>query len=294
MALDLNMTKVSRDVFPSLVAGLGPVLDCCRKVENNPSGKTVSVKVWATPTARKFDQSTANYTTDAVNNTSIDVTTGEIYHIAKINHLVANETDVDLSSYAQEIGTAIADTMFADMNALVTAAAYTGTALTSTAANFDADDMADMASALSTSRASKMGRYAILTPSYTGSLSKDNAVQAAYAFGSDSVIRRNEIPEVHGFRIHEVYDVAASGDVAALEGWFAAPEAFAVAFSPAKIQNAMFPNVSAVGTFRDAQTGITITTKMWDGNDGNYYLGGFIDFGIARGQTAALRILKSA
>lgn len=298
MALDLNMDLVSRNIFPSLLGGIGPVLDFCTGVEDNPYGKTVNVKLFSAPTAREFDQSTASYTEDAVNNTGIDVTLTELYHIAKINHLVAEQTNVDLTTYLAEIGAALADKMFAKVNALVTAASYTGTALTSTAANFDADDLADLAGALSVSRASKMNRTAVLGPLYTAALSKDNVIQAAYSFGSDSVIRRNEIPTVHGFRIQEVYDVAASGDVAALEGWVAAPEAFAVGFGVAPIQNPMFPTAAKFGSFTapigDSGKTLTITTKMWDGNDGNYRLGGFIKFGAAAGQTAALRIIKSA
>lgn len=294
MALELNMTEVSRGIFPSLTEGIGPVLECCRKVEGDPMAKTVDVKIFATPTANEFDQSTGSYTESSVDNTTISVTMTEIYHVAKINHLVIEQTPVAIEQYLQEIGTAIADKMFSKMNALVTAAAYTGTATTKLASAFDADVMADAARDLSKSRASKRNRYAILTPDYTGNLSKDNAIQAAYAFGDDSVIKRNEIMNVHGFRVHEVYDVAASGDVASLEGWFAAPEAFAVGFGPAPIQNAMFPSAARFGSFSEAKTGITIVTKMWDGNDGNYRLGGYVKFGIARGQTAALRILKSA
>ena len=114
------------------------------------------------------------------------------------------------------------------------------------------------------------------------------------AFGDDGVIKRNEIPNVHGFRLHEVSAVAASADVAALEGWFAAPEAFAVAFAPSAVSTPWAPTYAQIGTFTEATTGITMTTRIWDGNDGNVYIGGFVGFGISRGQTAALTILKSA
>lgn len=296
MALDLNMTAISRDVFPTLVADVGPILDCARAVSKDPQARTLSIPVFAAVTGREYTQSDANHVTDAANNTSISVTTTDIYHICKMNNLQAGQTPVDLvAGYLPIIGSAIAVKMFSKMNALVTAAQYTNTASTSTAANFDADDMADAARDLSIAKAAKAGRYAVLTPAYTGALSKDNAIQSAYAFGDDGVIKRNVIPSVHGFRIHEVTDVEASGDVASLKGWFAAPDAFAVAFSPAGDElTAWAPSAAARGSYTDPTTGIQVSTKIWSDNLGNVYIGGYVGFGIGRGNVASLEILKSA
>lgn len=296
MALDLNMTALSMDVFPTLVATAGPILECARSVSKDPQARTLSVPVFTAVTAREYTQSDSSHTTDSANNTSISVTTTDIYHICRMNNLQAGQTPVDLvAGYLPIIGSAIGLKMFDKMNSLVTAAAYTNTAMTSTAANFDADDMADAARDLSIAKAPKAGRYAVLGPAYTGALSKDNAIQAAYAFGDDGVIKRNVIPSVHGFRIHEVTDVAASGDVAALEGWFASPDAFAVAFSPTGDElTSWAPGAAARGSYTDPSTGITISTKVWTDNLGSVYIGGYVGFGIGRGNVGSLQILKSA
>lgn len=291
----LNMTAVSRDVFPALLTALPPILDSTVRVTKDPAAKTVSVNVFAEQTGREFTQSDASWTTDAASTTAIDVTMTEIYHVMKMNHLSAGQTAVDLvGEYLPIIGRAIGKKMFAMQNALVTAAAFTNTAITSTTANWDADDMADAATGLSVAKASKVGRYAVFEPGYYGALSKDAAIQSAYAFGDDGAIKRNEIMSVHGFRLHEVSDVAASGDVAALEGWLAAPEAFAVAFAPSAVSTPWAPTYAQIGSYTEPGLGITMTTRIWDGNDGNVYIGGFVGFGISRGQTAALTILKSA
>lgn len=290
----LNMTLVSEKVFPSLITSIGPVLDSTVRVISDPAAKTVDVNIFAEQTGREFTQATASYTTDAASTTAVSVTTTEIYHIVKMNKLSFIQTPVDVvMACLPVIGRAIGNKMFAMQNALVLAATFTNTATTSTAANFDADDVADLATSLSTAKASKVGRYAVLPPNYYGALSKDSQIQSAYAFGDDGVIKRNLIPSVHGFSIHEVSDVAASADVAALEGWFAAPEAFAVAFRPS-FESAEVPNYAQVGTYTEPTTGITMTTKIWDGMDGNFYIGGFVGFGIAAGQAPALTILKSA
>lgn len=290
----LNMTAVSQDIFPALVDTIGPVLSSTTRVETNPAAKTVSVNIFAEQSGREFTQADASYTTDSASTTAIDVTLTEIYHIVKMNKLSFIQTPVNVvQACLPVIGRAIGKKMFSMQNALVTAAAYTNVQAAITAANFDADDVADFATGLSTAKASKMGRYAVLPPNYYGALSKDNAIQAAYAFGDDGVIKRNIIQSVHGFAINEVSDVVASGDVAALEGWFAAPEAFAVGFRPS-FESALVPTYADMGLYTEPTTGITITTKIWDGNDGNFYIGGFVGFGISRGQTAALTILKSA
>lgn len=294
MALDLNMTAISQDVFPSLVASIGPVLDSAIKVSDDPAAKTVTVNIFDDVVGNEFTQSTGSYTETAVNNTGISVTMTEVYMIRKINKLAFIQTPMDvIKGLLPKIGVGIAKKMFAMQNALVTAAAYTNTALTSTAANFDADDVADLATSLDTANVPEMGRSLVVLPSYVGALSKDNTIQAAYSFGDDGVIKRNLIPSVHGFSVHKASSIAASGDVANLTGWAAGKEAFAVAFRPS-MESADVPTYAAMGSYTDPKTSITITTKIWDGNDGNYRIGGFVGFGIARGQVAALTLIKSA
>lgn len=294
MALDLNMTAISREVFPSLVSSIGPILDSAIDVTPDPFAKTVTVNIFDDVIGREFTQSTGSYTEDGVNNTGISVSLTEIYSIRKMNKLAFLQTPMNVvQGLLPKIGEGIAKKMFAMQNALVLAANYTNTGLTSTAANFDADDVVDMATELDVANVSEMGRLAVLYPTYYGALAKDNAVQAAYAFGDDGVIKRNVIQDVAGFRLHKASAIAASGDVANLKGWFAGREAFAVGFRPS-FESAEVPSYALAGSYTDPKTGITITTKIWDGNDGNYRIGGFVGFGISRGQTAALSILKSA
>ena len=289
----LNMTEVARDVFPSLVSAIGPVLKSSYRVSTDPFAKTVTVNVFGARTGAEFTQSTGSYTATAAATTSFDVVTTEVYDYMTMNKLSFLQTPVDvIRGLLPTMGDAIANKMFAMQNALVTTA-FTNTKITSTAANWDADDMADAATTLTTVKASNQGRYAVLEPAYYGALSKDNAIQAAYAFGDDGVIKRNVIPNVHGFEIAKVSSVAASGDVANLVGWLAAPEAFAVGFRPSFESNEV-PSYAMVGSYTEPTTGITITTKIWDGNDGNFHIWAGVGFGIARGQVGALSLLKSA
>ena len=289
----LNMTEVARDVFPSLVSAIGPVLQSSYRVVTDPHAKTVSVNVFGARTGAEFTQATASYTATAAATTSFDVVTTEVYDYLTMNKLSFLQTPVDvIRGVLPTMGDAIANKMFAMQNALVTTA-FTNTKITSTAANWDADDLADAATTLTTVKASNSGRYAVLEPAYYGALSKDNAIQAAYAFGDDGVIKRNVIPSVHGFSLNTVPAVADSADVANLVGWVAAPEAFAVAFRPS-FESAEVPTYAQMGSYTDPGTGITITTKLWDGNDGNYHLWAGVGFGIARARVTALTAIVSA
>lgn len=290
----LNAIALSREAFPSLVSTFGTVLQSTVRVINDPTAKTTRVNIFAERTGAEFTQSTGSYTATDAATTSVDVTFTEVYDYIKVNKLIVNQTPVDfIAGVMPTMGRAIGGKMFAMQNALVTAATFTNTAITSTAANWDADDMADAATGLTAAKASKIGRYAVLEPAYYGALAKDNTIQQAYSFGDDGVIKRNLIPSVHGFAINEVTDVAASGDVANLVGWVAAPEAFAVGFRPS-FESTEFPTYAAVGSYTEPTTGITITTKVWDGNDGNYHVWAGVGFGISAGQVAALTLIKSA
>ena len=289
----LNMTEVARDVFPSLVSAIGPVLQSSYRVSQDPFAKTVTVNVFGERTGAEFTQSTGSYTATAAATTSFDVVTTEVYDYMTMNKLSFLQTPVDvIRGLLPTMGNAIANKMFAMQNALVTTA-FTNTKITSTAANWDTDDMADAATTLTTVKANTVGRYAVVEPAYYGALSKDNAIQAAYAFGDDGVIKRNIIQNVHGFALNVVPAVADSGDVANLVGWVAAPEAFAVAFRPSFESNEV-PTYAQMGSYTDPTTGITITTKLWDGNDGNYHLWAGVGFGISRARVTALTAIVSA
>lgn len=295
MSLDvLNYTLLARNTFPTLVPSIGPILDSAIMVDDDATAKTISVPYYAARTGSEFTQASNGYTANDADAGSVDIVVTEIYDEFGINALrFAQSGHRIIEGMMPVMGAAVAKKMFSKMNDLVTAAAYTNTAITSTAANWDADDMADAATGLSNANASEIGRYAIFTPDYYGALSKDSQIQSAYAFGDDSVIKRNEIISVHGFSVHKATAIAASGDVANLKGWLASKEAFAVAMRPS-IDTHDVPAYARVGSFTDPATKITMSVRVWDDMNGKIMVRVATGFGIARGQTAALTILKSA
>jgi len=70
----LNMTAVSRDIFPSLVSTFGPVLRNSVRVTQDASAKSIDVNVFAERTGAEFTQSTGSYTATAASTSAITVT----------------------------------------------------------------------------------------------------------------------------------------------------------------------------------------------------------------------------
>ena len=87
--------------------------------------------------------------------------------------------------------------------ALVLAANYDGST-TVTAANFDADTLADASAALSADKCPRQNRSALLTPDYYAGVGKTSVVSDASAYGSTDPIRELVIPRVRGFAMYEV------------------------------------------------------------------------------------------
>jgi hypothetical protein len=87
--------------------------------------------------------------------------------------------------------------------------AAAATELTVTAANFDRDDVADLAQQLTTNGVPRQGRSLYLNPSYYAALAKDlNSVDSA---GQGRTLGENEVPRLHGFDVYETPLIDGNG-----------------------------------------------------------------------------------
>lgn len=101
--------------------------------------------------------------------------------------------------------------MFGQLWNLVTAANFTATPLSSSAANFDRQDVIDLATQLTaTSKAPKLGRTVLLSPSYYGALLK--TFISAEIPGITDFKANNTVPRVSGFDIYESDLCDANGE----------------------------------------------------------------------------------
>jgi len=176
-----------------------------------------------------------------------------------------------------------------DLLALVTAANFP-TPLTSTAANFDSDDLADLAASLSTAKVPKSLRSAMLLPTYNASLQKDAAIQDASAYGSSDAVRNHAAGMIHGFGIHEYEGIPNNGEN--LTGFVCHPCALLIAART--VAEPVTPRVQVLNTV-DPKTGIPLQFRAWyDRDGGQYKFSVGLLYGVAVGNTAALKRIISS
>lgn len=113
---------------------------------------------------------------------------------------------------------------------LVLAATFTNSPTSSTAANFDADDVADIATALNNLNVGDE-RFGILMPDYYGAVAKDAVVEDLGASGSDEALREHKVSRLRGFDLHMFngFPATVTGGTEKLRGIFGAKEALLIA-----------------------------------------------------------------
>lgn len=165
-----------------------------------PAGEVVTTRFASAVTTSDFSSGKSS---TAATLTKRDITLSS-YRGARLSFtdLEMSYTDRKLSELFVEpaVAALIEDVMTSLLGLVTNSNGYTAS-VTKTAAQFDADVMADLAEALTTAKVSDSPRTALLKPTYYAGLTKDNAIQAAYAYGSDSAIRENKVPRVHGFDV---------------------------------------------------------------------------------------------
>lgn len=183
----------------------------------------------------------------------------------------------------------VANKMMDDTLALVTNANFSNNTVV-TSGNFDADDAADLAKSLTTQNTMKSGRSMIIGPAYYAALAKDNAIQAAYAFGGSEAIRENEVPRVHGFDVYEYTDIPDNSEN--LEGIVCSQEGVIIAARQPSLPQNWFGDVESV---TEPGSGLTLQYRSWyEGKDGKQYITCTLIYGVAVGVAENVHRILSA
>ncbi|MEY3277138.1 MAG: Verrucomicrobia phage [Verrucomicrobiota bacterium] len=152
---------------------------------------------------------------------------------------------------------AVGKKVFQDIWGLITDANYpaaTQSELLVTAANFDRDDVADLAAQLTDNGVPPTGRSLILNPAYYAALAKDlNSVDIA---GQSRTLGENIIPRLHGFDVYQTPYVTANA--ANVTGFACHSSAIAIAArgvdAPAlgnmEVENVIVPDLGLPVQFR--------------------------------------------
>lgn len=169
---------------------------------------------------------------------------------------------LSMDMFIAQKANALAQAFLTDVWSLITAANYGAAGLTTTAGNFDSDDVMDLRAVCVAANWPPNLRALILDETYTTALLKDNALQDASASGSTEPLREGTIGRLGGFDIYESTLVPANGEN--LTGFAVRPDAIYVA------SRTLIPDESAqragvlVETVTDPNgSGISMVLRDW-------------------------------
>jgi hypothetical protein len=192
-----------------------------------------------------------------------------------------------VASHIRGIAEDVLDTTFA----LITNANYGAAALTTTAANFDADDVADLRKTAVNAGMDPNDAVLVVNPDYYAALLKDAAIQDYSASQSDA-LRTGQLPRLSGFRVIEAPTLPGNSEN--LVGFIAQSDAIAIAMRGVDTQDRsaflaydilQSDAVGAVMTYSAVYTAET-TRRV------NHIFEAL--YGVAKGQGASLKRIVSA
>jgi len=199
-------------------------------------GKTVSTRIVAAATAPTdlVDDESGSYAAvvDNQTTTAVQVTldphpvTGFALTDTEAQEIAAgvwSDTAGRLvDTHSRAIASEVLDTVFGK----VTVANYGAASLTVTAANFDADDVADLRTVAITAGMDPEEMVLVVNPDYYAALLKDNAISDYSASQSDALVS-GQLPRLSGFQVIEAPTLPSNSEN--LVGYISSPQAMAIA-----------------------------------------------------------------
>ncbi len=200
-----NLAAIAEESIQPLTSALLALrafsTDFSRDIANR--GESVTTRYATVPTAQDLS---SGYTRQDTTTTGITISLDTFYgFVWGYNDVERSKSSVNLNdTLILPAASALSNKVFGDIWNLVNDtnyAAATATELVVTAANFDRDDVADLAGQLTVNKVPKVGRSLILHPTYYTALAKD--LNAADSAGQVQTIGENRIPRLHGFDVYE-------------------------------------------------------------------------------------------
>jgi len=225
----------------------------------NGSDKIVNVPSFAADTASNW---AGDYTTGAdatVSNIAVTIDSHKYVTIHLTDKEAMDHDSATLANLGIQAGQALADAVFADVLADVTAANFGAAAFTGLASTFDSDDVVDIKDACDTANLPRLNRGLLLDPSYFNALLKDTSIKDASAYGSSDAVQGGLIERLNGFKIYETPAIPANGEN--LVGFACTPGAIGLA-----VRYLQPLNTSAYAQTQmltHAETGLTLGSRMF-------------------------------
>jgi len=288
----INLAQISEQALDYLSTQFHPLRAFARDFSTDISGAGESVTTRVPLSMTAVDLS-GGYAAQDVESDPITIT------LSKFKGHSAAYTDMEVSKAgnfdwlsSQFLAPALEVTLDAvmdDLLALVLNANFSSNEVI-TAANFDADEVADLAADLTTAKCPKTERALILPPSYYASIQKDSIIQDSSSFGASDAVQENAAQRVHGFSLYEYTGIPANGENLAAIALH--PSALCLA---ARTPAAPTDGSVQVSDIVDPSTQLPIQLRtFYDNVAGKHYLTMGVLYGVAVGNGAALKRIKSA
>jgi hypothetical protein len=198
----VNLAQIAQESLPALQALFAPLGGITTDFSSDIAdrGASITTRYPVNVTAQDLSSGfTSTGVTTVAKTISLDNYPGFVYGF---NDLERSKSSINLNDlFMQPAMQAVGESMFGTLWNLVTAANFTSTPLTSTAANFDRSDLADLRAQLNTQGAPQQGRAVVLSPAYFASLLK--SLNTAEFPGFIREKAEGFIPRVAGFDVYE-------------------------------------------------------------------------------------------
>lgn len=225
----VNATRISGLTIEAMQTYLLPLFgafttDFSQDIEDY--GEAVTTRYVTNPTVQNFaaTRSAQNSATTARTitlNQYIGVDLG-------FTDLEQSFSDLDLMNmYIVPAITAIGENVITNVFTRVTAASFSQNTVI-TAANFTAANVSLLNEYLNTAKVPLAPRHLVVSPTYAGTLKRDTALSASYAYGNNGVITSGMVPKVYGFDVHE-YNGSIPNNSENLAGIATAPQGLLIA-----------------------------------------------------------------
>jgi len=207
---------ISRGVINGFTAGIAPLAAFTTDFSDsaNQKGDRVSVPRLASALDAAADKSVGGaYTIQDIDSDAVEIVLNNHKYVSMgaDDIEVANSSALLLERYGVRKGNLLAKTIFQAILGKITAANFGTAGLTSTAANFDEDDVADLANVADEADWAADNRYLVLSPDYIASLRKVAEIKDSSGYGYNA-IQSGNIPMLHGFKIIMSNYIPANGE----------------------------------------------------------------------------------
>lgn len=200
-----NLAAIAEMSLPTLVEAFAPLAALTTDFSTDiaTAGQSVTTRFATKPTAQNL---ATNYTASNSAMTAVTATLNQYWgYVWEFSDVERSLSAIRLNDLFIEPAVAVTGArMFQDVWDLVNNTnlpVATATNYISTAANFDRDDVADLAAQLTVNGVPRSRRSLILHPSHYAAIAKDlNSVDSA---GQAQTIGENVVPRLHGFDVYE-------------------------------------------------------------------------------------------